>query len=104
MGDSAMTSAASFVVMRELPRASPMRILGSPDNYGHKQRECRSNASTLWTCHDGFTLNDLLSFNSKHNEATAAVTETARTIIGAGTSVSMALRTTLQWRSCETGK
>ena len=29
----------------------------------------RSRASTSSTCHDGFTLNDLVSYNDKHNEA-----------------------------------
>jgi glycogen operon protein len=43
------------------------RILGSPDLYGHKQREPEQSISFV-TCHDGFTLNDLVSYNQKHNE------------------------------------
>ena len=44
------------------------RILGSPDLYGHKQREPEQSINFV-TCHDGFTLNDLVSYNHKHNDA-----------------------------------
>jgi isoamylase len=44
------------------------RLLGSPDIYGHKNREPEQSINFI-TCHDGFTLNDLVSYNSKHNEA-----------------------------------
>jgi isoamylase len=44
------------------------RIVGSPEIYGHKQREAEQSVNFV-TCHDGFTLNDLVSFNQKHNEA-----------------------------------
>jgi glycogen operon protein len=44
------------------------RILGSPDIYSHKNREAEQSINFI-TCHDGFTLNDLVSYNSKHNEA-----------------------------------
>ena len=44
------------------------RILGSPDIYGHKEREPEQSINFV-TCHDGFTLNDLVSYNDKHNEA-----------------------------------
>ena len=44
------------------------RLLGSPDVYGHKQREAEASVNFV-TCHDGFTLNDLVSYNEKHNEA-----------------------------------
>jgi glycogen operon protein len=44
------------------------RILGSPAIYGHKQREAEQSVNFV-TCHDGFTLNDLVSYNQKHNEA-----------------------------------
>jgi isoamylase len=44
------------------------RMLGSPEVYGHKQREAEA-AVNFVTCHDGFTLNDLVSYNQKHNEA-----------------------------------
>jgi isoamylase len=44
------------------------RFLGSPEIYGHKQREAEQSVNFI-TCHDGFTLNDLVSNNQKHNEA-----------------------------------
>jgi isoamylase len=44
------------------------RLIGSPSLYGHKQREPEASVNFV-TCHDGFTLNDLVSYNSKHNEA-----------------------------------
>jgi isoamylase len=44
------------------------RFLGSPEIYGHEQREAEQSVNFV-TCHDGFTLNDLVSYNEKHNEA-----------------------------------
>jgi isoamylase len=44
------------------------RLLGSPEIYGHKQREAEQSVNFV-TCHDGFTLNDLVSYNEKHNQA-----------------------------------
>jgi glycogen operon protein len=44
------------------------RLLGSPQIYGHKDREAEASVNYV-TCHDGFTLNDLVSYNQKHNEA-----------------------------------
>jgi isoamylase len=44
------------------------RVLGSPDIYGHEEREPEQSINFV-TCHDGFTLNDLVSFNGQHNEA-----------------------------------
>lgn len=44
------------------------RMLGSPDLYGGQQREPEQSINFI-TCHDGFTLNDLVSYNHKHNEA-----------------------------------
>jgi glycogen operon protein len=44
------------------------RMVGSPEFYGHKQREAEQSVNFV-TCHDGFTLNDLVSYNQKHNEA-----------------------------------
>jgi isoamylase len=44
------------------------RLLGSPDIYGHEEREPEQSINFI-TCHDGFTLNDLVSYNNKHNEA-----------------------------------
>jgi isoamylase len=44
------------------------RLLGSPEIYGHEEREPEQSVNFV-TCHDGFTLNDLVSYNVKHNEA-----------------------------------
>ena len=44
------------------------RILASPDIYAHKERPPEVSVNFI-TCHDGFTLNDLVSYNDKHNEA-----------------------------------
>ena len=44
------------------------RLLGSPDIYAHEEREPEQSINFI-TCHDGFTLNDLVSYNHKHNEA-----------------------------------
>jgi glycogen operon protein len=44
------------------------RLLGSPEIYGHKGREAEQSVNFV-TCHDGFTLNDLVSYDRKHNEA-----------------------------------
>jgi glycogen operon protein len=50
-----------------VPRLA-QRLMGSPDIYGHKEREPEQSVNFV-TCHDGFTLNDLVSYNCKHNEA-----------------------------------
>ena len=44
------------------------RFVGSPDMYGHEEREPEQSINFV-TCHDGFTLEDLVSYNRKHNEA-----------------------------------
>lgn len=44
------------------------RIAGSSDVYEHDGRE-PVNSVNFVTCHDGFTLNDLVSFDEKQNEA-----------------------------------
>jgi isoamylase len=44
------------------------RFVGSPEIYRHKEREPEQSVNFV-TCHDGFTLNDLVSYNNKHNEA-----------------------------------
>ena len=44
------------------------RLLASPDIYGHLEREPERIINFV-TCHDGFTLNDLVSYSQKHNEA-----------------------------------
>jgi glycogen operon protein len=44
------------------------RFLASPDIYGHRNREPEQSINFV-TSHDGFTMNDLVSYNEKHNEA-----------------------------------
>ena len=59
-------------------RMLAQRVLGSPDIFGHQEREPEQSINFV-TCHDGFTLNDLVSYNSKHNEANGEATATAWT-------------------------
>ena len=61
--------------VRSFLRAEPgmvrnltQRFLGSPDIYGHKHRNAQASINFV-TCHDGFTLQDLVSYDTKHNEA-----------------------------------
>ena len=44
------------------------RIAGSLDLYYERDRPAEQSINFV-TCHDGFTLNDLVSYNLKHNEA-----------------------------------
>jgi isoamylase len=43
-------------------------LVGSPQLYRKSGRSPRASINFV-TCHDGFTLNDLVSYNEKHNEA-----------------------------------
>ncbi len=45
----------------------PKRFMGSDDIYGAKERDVYESINFV-TCHDGFTLHDLFSYNQKHNE------------------------------------
>jgi isoamylase len=55
-GDSGVTSDFAF------------RLCGSSDLYGNSGKKPTASINFI-TAHDGFTLNDLVSFNEKHNEA-----------------------------------
>ncbi len=44
------------------------RLTGSADLYGDSGRSAYNSVNFV-TCHDGFTLHDLVSYNGKHNEA-----------------------------------
>ena len=44
------------------------RLLGSPGIYGQREREAEESVNFV-ACHDGFTLNDVVSYDRKHNEA-----------------------------------
>ncbi|MEB3160170.1 MAG: glycogen debranching protein GlgX [Synechocystis sp.] len=48
--------------------AVAQRIQGSPDLYASSGRAPATSINFI-TCHDGFTLMDLVSYNDKHNEA-----------------------------------
>jgi isoamylase len=57
--------------LRSDPGAAPSvakRICGSLDLYGDSTRHPYHSVNFV-TCHDGFTLNDLVSYNQKHNSA-----------------------------------
>ena len=43
------------------------RLLGSLSIYGQKEREAEESINFV-ACHDGLTLNDVVSYNHKHNE------------------------------------
>ena len=45
----------------------PNRLLGSPDLFGGRPAEVEHSINFV-ACHDGFTLNDLVSYARKHNE------------------------------------
>ena len=65
--DSATISAISFAApIIPLYRAAD-RLVGSPAIYGPRDRELEESINFV-TCHDGFTLNDLVSYNNKHND------------------------------------
>ncbi|MBM5797181.1 MAG: glycogen debranching protein GlgX [Cyanobacteria bacterium K_Offshore_0m_m2_072] len=49
-------------------RGLSQRLIGSPDIYGAKHREAEASINFI-SCHDGFTLADLVSYDSKHNDA-----------------------------------
>ena len=49
-------------------RSLAFRLTGSADIFGREEREAEESINFV-TCHDGFTLNDSVSFNSKHNAA-----------------------------------
>ena len=51
-----------------LAQTAAARITGSPDLYDPAYRGGNASINFL-TCHDGFTLHDLFSYNAKHNEA-----------------------------------
>ncbi len=44
------------------------RLLASPDIFGHEELEAEQSINFV-TCHDGFTLNDLVTYSEKYNLA-----------------------------------
>ncbi|HKV23001.1 MAG TPA: glycogen debranching protein GlgX [Candidatus Acidoferrum sp.] len=53
---------------RGMVRKLAARLLGSPDLYEERRSRAEQSVNFV-TCHDGFTMNDLVSYNEKHNEA-----------------------------------
>ena len=43
-----------------------LRLIGSPDIYNEREIDPQKSINFI-TCHDGFTLNDLVSYSYKHN-------------------------------------
>ena len=54
------------------------RAAGRPDLFAHEEREAEQSVNFV-TCHDGFTLNDLVSYNASTTRRTARTTATAAT-------------------------
>ena len=50
------------------PAALAPRLCGSPDAFARRGRQPWASVNFI-TAHDGFTLNDLVSYNDKHNDA-----------------------------------
>jgi len=63
-----MMFAASYGREKGAVPKMTVRLLASPDLYGEEEREPEQSINFV-TCHDGFTLNDLVSYDRKHNEA-----------------------------------
>ena len=51
-----------------MARKVAQRLIGSPDIYGYENRAAEVSINFI-TCHDGFTLADLVSYSQKHNLA-----------------------------------
>ena len=66
-GSATTCAASSSPTTAPCPRLA-RRLTGSPDIYGKDAREPEQSINFI-TVHDGFTLNDLVSYNDKHNEA-----------------------------------
>ena len=64
---SATTSAASGAATRHGRRAGHPHCRQLRPLRAHGRRPC--NSINFITCHDGFTLDDLVSYNEKHNQA-----------------------------------
>ena len=79
------------------------RLTGSPDIYEHEQREAEQSINFV-TCHDGFTLNDLVSFNGKHNEANGEGNRDGADYNLSWNCGGRVRPPTLRWTGCETGK
>ena len=84
----------------QVPRLAA-KLLGSPDIYAHQEREAEHSINFV-TCHDGFTLNDLVSYNDKHNEANGEDNRDGTNDNPAGTADSKGRAATPPSRRCAT--
>ena len=74
------------------------RFLASPDIYGRRARPPQTTINFV-TCHDGFTLNDLVSYSGKHNEANGEDGRDGADETAAGAAAPRGRRTIVRWRS-----
>ena len=74
-------------------------IVGSANLFQHPDR-LPSRSVNFITAHDGFTLNDLVTYNEKHNEANGERTATAPTTTSAGIAASRARPTIRRSKRC----
>ena len=65
------------------------RLCGSSDLYEWSGRRPHASINFV-TCHDGFTLHDLVSYNDKHNEANGEDNRDGESTTSAGTAASRA--------------
>ena len=77
------------------------RLTGSSDLYLSDGRRPVASVNFV-TCHDGFTLADLVSYNDKHNEATVSGAPTAPMTTGRGTAAPRARARIRASRRCVT--
>ena len=66
--DSFRDTARDFWRGEASAKALAPRLCASPDKFNYRGRKPWASVNFL-TAHDGFTLNDLVSYNDKHNEA-----------------------------------
>jgi len=79
------------------------RLIGSPEIYGHEEREPEQSVNFV-TCHDGFTLNDLVSYDRSTTRRMVRTTGMAQMTTEAGTAAPRVRPMMPRWRSCETGR
>ena len=83
--------------------ATPTGWSGAPNSTATRQREAEQSVNFV-TCHDGFTLNDLVSYNQSTTRPMARTTATAPTTTGAGTAESKVRPMIPQSSSCATAR
>ena len=78
------------------------RLAGSSDLYEHSGRKPYASINFV-TCHDGFNLQDLVSYEKKHNEANGEDNKEVPTTTKAGTAAPRGRRTTRPSMPCGGG-